>query len=943
MAGRMRAFDWSETALGPPEWWPQNLRTAVGICLMSRFPMQVWWGERLAMFYNDAYISFLGKGKHPAVLGRSAWEAWPEIWQTIGPMIARAMTSGEASWSEDILMFFDRELPREEVYVTFSFSPILGSGEGDGVGGVFCACMETTDKLVGTRRLVTLRDLGVKAVASQPLAEVCQRCAEALGDNARDIPFAVIYTLDNEGQAAHLVASAGLQADGWRPPSVATLEGEEPACWPPLRTVLKARRTLEVEDLGAPEGELPQRPWSEPVRRALVLPIQAAASEHLAGLLVVGVSPRRPLDPAYRDFLDLVTAHLGSALTDARAYESERSRAEALAELDRAKTAFFTNISHEFRTPLTLMLGPLEEELRANPQAQARLEVVHRNSLRLLRLVNTLLEFSRIEAGRGHATFQATDLSTTTIELASQFRSAVDKAGLRLEIACPPLPFEVHVDRAMWEKILFNLLSSALKFTFEGGIGLALVKELVKLHGGELEVASVEGQGSCFTVRLPSGTGHLLPAQILSGPVAPPAASAAAAFVQEALLWTPAASAPEASCRSILGEGRPRILLADDNADMRDYLQHLMEGEYEVVAVPDGEAAFAAALACRPNLVLTDVMMPRLDGFGLLNQLRSDPRTRTLPVIFLSARAGEAARVDGVAQGADDYLVKPFTARELQARVSTHLALARVRGELEVELRRGREELEAKVAERTRELAQANALLEQRNAELDSFNYSVSHDLRGPVRIISSFARLLVQAHELNRTPESRYLLDGIITAGDRMARLIEDLLQFSRLDFLEVRRCQVDLSGMARSIVAALQGGEPGRRVAVSIEDHLTVGADEEMLRILVDNLLRNAWKFTSRKEAAWIKVGCRPHGGRAAFFVRDNGAGFNMAHVGRLFAPFQRLHTDQEFPGTGIGLAMSRRIVQRHGGTIWARGKVDRGAAIYFQFPDLAREGEA
>ena len=827
--------------------------------------------------------------------------------------------------------------------------------------------------------------------------EICQRCADVLGGNPRDIPFAVIYIIENGGHAAHLAASVGLEANGWHPSSLVTLDGDGQVSWPPLSTVLKERCPLEVDDLGAYLTDLPQRPWSEAVRRALVLPIQAAASEHLAGLLVAGVSPRRPLDAPYRGFLDLVAGHLSSALADARAYESERKRAEALAELDRAKTAFFTNISHEFRTPLTLMLGPLEEELRANPQAQARLEVVHRNSLRLLKLVNTLLDFSRIEAGRSHATYQATDLSTATAELASQFRSAAEKVGLRLLVTCPPLPFEMYVDRGMWEKILFNLLSNAMKFTFEGaievslsaeqprspgepcallrvrdtgvgipqaelpriferfhrvrgvqarthegtGIGLALVKELVQLHGGDLEVASVEGRGSCFTVRIPSGTAHLPPAQITSGSVAPPDLSAAAAFVQEVLRWTPEPGGPEAPSEFPQGEGRPRILLADDNADMRDYLQHLLEGTYEVVAVPDGEAAFAAALACRPNLVLTDVMMPRLDGFGLLHQLRSNPRTRTLPVILLSARAGEEARVDGVAQWADDYLVKPFTARELQARVTTHLALARVRGELEAELRRGHEELEAKVAERTRALSQSNALLEQRNAELDSFNYSVSHDLRGPVRIISSFSRLLLKAQDLNRNPESSYLLDGILTAGDRMARLIDDLLQFSRLGFAEVRCCPVDLSQMARAIVAALQGGEPGRRVAVHIEDHLTVRGDEEMLRILVDNLLSNAWKFTSRKEDAWIKFGCRPQGGRASFFVRDNGAGFNMAHVDRLFAPFHRLHTDQEFPGTGIGLALARRIVERHGGTIWARGKVDRGAAIYFQFPGLEAEG--
>jgi len=767
MAGRMRAFDWSGTDLGPPGKWPKELQAAVGICLMSRFPMKVWWGPRLTVFYNDAYRPFLGKAKHPAALGRSAWEAWPEIWDILGPMTERAITTGEASWSEDILMIIDRELPREEVYLTFSISPIPGQGEGDEVGGIFSAIIETTGKLVGSRRLDTLRELGIRGAQAQSVADTCRRCAEVLGGNPRDLPFAAIYTLDKAGATASLAASVGLQPGGWRPPALVSTQGVWPASWPPLLSFLKERCARDVDDLGAEGGDLPREPWPEPVRHAVILPIRAGAADHLAGVLVAGVSPRRPLDSAYRDFFDLVAGHIGSAMADARAFEAERGRAEALAELDRAKTAFFTNVSHEFRTPLTLMLGPLEEELQANPQSSQRLEVAHRNSLRLLKLVNTLLDFSRIEAGRWQAVYRATDLAGFTAELASLFRSAVENAGLRLEVRCPPLPLAMFVDRDMWEKILLNLLSNALKHTFQGGIdvslapgprlpsgvpcarlcvqdtgvgiaqgelphvferfyrargarsrthegagiGLALVKELVKLHGGDIEVESVEGQGSRFTVRIPAGAAHLPPDQIGPGSASSPAA--ATVFLNEARQWlTEPPMARGCSQRQADGEARPRVLLADDNADMREYLQRLLEVDYEVVATADGEAALAAALERRPDLVLTDVMMPRLDGFGLLGRLRSDPRTRTLPIILISARAGEEARVEGVTQGADDYLVKPFTARELLARVATHLALARARGEMEAELCRSRQEVEDQVAERTLELRESEARLQ---------------------------------------------------------------------------------------------------------------------------------------------------------------------------------------------------------------------------------------
>jgi PAS domain S-box-containing protein len=770
MADRMRAFDWSSTDLGPPGKWPKDLQAAVGICLMSRFPMKVWWGPRLTVFYNDAYRPFLGKAKHPAALGRSAWEAWPEIWDILGPMTERALTTGEASWSEDILLIIDRELPREEVYLTFSISPIPGQGEGDQVGGVFSAIMETTEKLVGARRLDTLRELGIRAAQAQSVTDTCRRCAEALGGNPRDLPFAAIYTLDKDGTTARLAASLGLQPDGWRPPALLSTQGVWPAPWPPLLSVLKDRCARDVDDLGAEGGDLPREPWSEPVRRAVILPIGAGAADHLAGVLVAGVSPRRPLDNAYRDFFALVAGHIGSAMADSRAFEAERGRAEALAELDRAKTAFFTNVSHEFRTPLTLMLGPLEDELRANPNSHPHLEVAHRNCLRLLKLVNTLLDFSRIEAGRCQAEYRATDLAGYTAELASLFRSAVEKAGLRLEVRCPPLPFAMFVDRDMWEKILLNLLGNALKHTFQGaievslapgpclssgvpcarlcvqdtgvgiaqeelphvferfyraraarsrthegaGIGLALVKELVKLHGGDIAVESAEGGGTRFTVQIPAGAAHLPPEQIGPGSASPPGlAAAAAAFVNETQQWLPEpATVRGSSPPQAQGEDRPRVLLADDNADMREYLRRLLEVDYEVVATPDGEAALAAAQERRPDLVLTDVMMPRLDGFGLLGRLRSDPRTRTLPIILISARAGEEAQVEGVARGADDYLVKPFTARELLARVATHLALARARGEMEAELSRSRQEVEDRVAERTLELRESEARLQ---------------------------------------------------------------------------------------------------------------------------------------------------------------------------------------------------------------------------------------
>jgi PAS domain S-box-containing protein len=468
-----------------------------------------------------------------------------------------------------------------------------------------------------------------------------------------------------------------------------------------------------------------------------------------AARLVIGLNPRRPFDDGYRSFLELVADQVTIGITNARAYEAERQRAEALAAIDRAKTTFFSNVSHEFRTPLTLLVGPLEEALAAGdglpPEHRERVETAHRNALRLLRLVNTLLDFSRIEAGRIDASYEPTDLAALTVDLASAFRSAIEKAGLALIVDCPPLPEPVYVDRDMWEKIVLNLLSNALKFTFDGeirvdlrwrgddvelrvadtgvgipeadlgrmferfhrvrhararthegtGIGLALVQELARLHGGAVTVVSREGRGTAFTVTIRSGASHLPEDRISRERQLTPTSIGATPYVEEALRWLPDANPPSASgqlapaslSRTAGTQPLSRVLVADDNADMRDYLTRILSPHYRVEAVADGAAALGRIRADAPDLLLSDVMMPGLDGFELLAAIRKDERTRVLPVVLLSARAGEEARIEGLRAGADEYLAKPFSARELLACIASQLQLARLRRESERALR----------------------------------------------------------------------------------------------------------------------------------------------------------------------------------------------------------------------------------------------------------------
>jgi len=729
MARRTAAFPWLNTALGPASEWPQSLRTAVRIMLTSRFAMWMGWGRDLTFFYNDAYRVMTLGSKHPWALGRPTREVWAEIWDQLEPRILQVTAEGKATWDERLLLFLERSGYREETYHTFSYSPL--SADSGATIGLLCVVSEETERVVGERRLEVLHELATQLSGADRTSQVLTAIARCLSKDARDLPFTLTYLLDDDGRP-QLEAVTGLDAQ--HPAALALLE---PAAAPaaaalwPLEQVLESGNPAVVELTS--RIAWPRGPWSEAPRQAVVVPILRSGQPRPWGLVIAALNRFRPYDDGYQNFVGLFVGQVAAALASAHAYEGERQRARALAELDRAKTAFFSNVSHEFRTPLTLMLGPTEDALLAGRALDGReLAAVHRNQLRLLKLVNSLLDFSRIEAGRVNANYAPVDLVQLTTDLASTFRGAVECAGLSFEVQAEPIAEPVFVDVQMWEGIVLNLLSNAFKFTFEGsirvrvgpfgsgrvllsvgdtgvgipesdlervferfhrsegtrarthegsGIGLALVQDLVKLHGGQIEVESEVGRGTRFSVTLPTGSDHLPRDRLRSAPQAQPA-KAAAPFVAEALRWLPPDSSlpPPAELPEQL-EGpaaRSRILVAEDNADMRDYLTRLLRPHYTLETVGNGAQALVAARRRRPDLIITDVMMPELDGFALLQQLRADAALRTIPIIMLSARAGEDAVVEGIEAGADDYLVKPFSARELLARVRTRLELERL-------------------------------------------------------------------------------------------------------------------------------------------------------------------------------------------------------------------------------------------------------------------------
>ena len=737
----MRALDWSKTSIGLPEQWPQSLRTALSIMLDAYFPMYIAWGQDYIQFYNDGYRPILGSTKHPAALGLSSKETFAESWHIIGPMFDGVM-QGNAVGSEEWMLPLDRHNYLEECFFNYSYSPIRE--EGGGVGGVLVVVTETTDRVLSERRLRTLRDLAFRTELNLTTAEIFHTSLETLKDNPSDIPFAILYQVGESN--FELAGSTDLNQNTHIAPSL--IDYNDQSGWP-LQGVVESKQEMLLDDIQERFGTFSIGPWPEPIREVVALPIVLLGQEQVHAVLIVGISPRRALDEKYENFLTLVVGQIATAVTKAHAFQEERKRSDALAELDRAKTEFFSNVSHEFRTPLTLMINPLQELLSdvegTLSAAQHRhVDIAQRNSLRLLKLVNTLLDFSRIQSNRIQAEFEPSDLAAMTVDFASNFRSAFERVGLNLVVDCPPLPEMVYIDHDMWEKIIVNLLANAFKFTFEGeiavsmrlvagnaeltirdtgigissenlphiftrfyqvrsarsrmvegsGIGLALVYELVRFHAGNITVTSSVDVGTTFTVTIPLGTAHLPQEQIS---MSPSTAQHSLSYVQETLqLLTIAELASSSEVAEVLapnldtGTFLPiqaaasdiRILVVDDNVDMRLYLRRLLERQYDVETANDGLEALALMRNSAPDLILADIMMPNLDGFALLQQLRADYSTRGIPLILLSARSGQEARIEGLQAGADDYLTKPFAARELLASIESQLQLAELRREV---------------------------------------------------------------------------------------------------------------------------------------------------------------------------------------------------------------------------------------------------------------------
>lgn len=725
--------DWQSTPLGPALNWSERLKLLIRETLASAHASAIWWGPVLIELYNNAWRHFLGP-KHPDALGKPARQTWEPVWGKIGPFVEHMLHDGVAVAEQTLAMHIPRNGLTEEVFVSFYGVPLQDlSGK---TLGVRCTLVDITNNVISQRRMRLQQALGVSMARATTRHEACTLAADALATASSEVPFALLYLLDTSRRQATLACATGVEVGSRRAPRIIHTDTESEGSWPLVHVLRDAPSNASSPYLvQSIRRQFPECDVSGP-DRAVLVPLQGEPSAAVPGVLVIGLAPHRRYDKEYVRFVEALAQQLTVGLGDARAKELERERFSYLSALDRTKTDFFSNVSHEFRTPLTLLLAPLEELARKQDELPAgtgkELDIAVRNARRLLRLVNNLLDFSQIEAQGRQALVAPADLRTLTSDIASAFRSAIEAAGLELNVDIVPDVPLVPINAAMWEQVVSNLLSNAFKFTFEGtisvtlkvlrlhaelviadtgigipadeqanvfkrfhrvrgarartaegsGIGLPMVQDLVKRMGGQLTMRSREGRGSTFTIWIPliAQPARRDPAGPL--PVAPP--QLAAALADEASRWA-IANLPPDVLEDVLEErpvdvdarNRARLLVVDDNADLREYLRRLLEPEWNITLAADGGQALEMAREHAPDLVLADVMMPGLDGFQLLERMREDSSLSNVPVVLLTARASEEAAIEGLLAGADAYIAKPFSPRELTAKLQAALDRAR--------------------------------------------------------------------------------------------------------------------------------------------------------------------------------------------------------------------------------------------------------------------------
>ncbi|KAH7100384.1 hypothetical protein BKA62DRAFT_640120 [Auriculariales sp. MPI-PUGE-AT-0066] len=1108
-------FPWDSTPVGPITLWSPELVMIVTLMLEWPERLCLWLGEDSIAVYNDQYLKVLGPRKHINMLGKPYREVFPELWVTHESRVQTA-TSGERVYVVDGLLLMDRERPEadetswglEETYHNWSFTPLR---VGSKVIGFANESQETTARVVAERRMATIVEIGIATSSAMTREEFYSGAYTQFTNNSLDFPFVIMYAVHNPCKAKQGASAeqgpatkqtrlklhgkigvpdghpfapqdiefshANASTETVVSASDTTSMPSDPLCagvstfpeviWPFAECLAEGESVL-VSSLGLNADTLDSRSWGRHCKSAVMFPLGVKGDWQM--VMIIGLNPCRPFNAVYRDYVKLVKATLSTGLTTVTNIETAATKAEALASLDRAKTVFFSNVTHELRTPLTLILAPLEDIIAEDsiisgpkaPHVRSQLNMVLRHTRRLLQLVNSLLDFARLAAGRFLAMFRPVNLPALTTDLASLFRSAIERGGIEYIVSCDPGP-EVVLDVDAWEKVVTNIISNAFKYTLRGriivkieyttthavfscsdtgvgipeadlgqifqrfhrvescmgrsiegtGVGLALTFETVKSLGGHIDVQSQFGIGSIFTVSLPLGTDHI-PSERLapeSESLEQPARNRDRLryghwMAEEAHGWlstdsvglisspnghtqsgdgangngngTVGESDPSQTAWTLMsddererGIGGSTILVCDDNHDLRDYCANLLRSTYNVISFPDGGAAHEYILSNDVDLILSDVHMPRMNGFELLQHVRSQQSTALIPFILLSAAAGMEANLEGITAGADDFLVKPFKSKDLLARVRRQLLVGGMR-----------RDLEARVQSRTKLLVESEARLLQQITESEHMRKQqeivvdlTSHEIRNPLNAIWQNADLIGDVVSRLRRKFGDQATSLLNDADDAVqsislsvahqTRIADDILNFSKIsmNLLTLHRAPFPLHETVQNVLRWWDLEMKERDINVEIttspelRDRWIISDSQRVTQVLI-NFLINAIRFTSdttmRKITVFMNSSDHLHeptsyrvctvdedfehdGPWLTIGVADSGCGLSPEDRVKLFERFAQAHPskDQFTGGHGLGLFVSRHITTLLDGVIDVESVKGQGSTFSFTIP--------
>jgi PAS domain S-box-containing protein len=993
LAVRMRGFDWANTDLGAPQDWPENLQVALGICLASKFPMQVWWGPRLTLLYNDATISLLGAEKHPAVLGRPAREAWPEASGVAIPLAKRILTGRqEANWCENVPLFLSRHVPNEEVYVTVSLSPIFGAE--DQVDGIFAACTETTDRVIGARRLDTLRRLGIRPAEARTASAACKEAVDVLAGNPRDIPFVAIYLIDEARGCAELCAMTG-ESDRHQLPGTVWF-GEQHSPWP-LGEILRSRRPLDVDlrGRGVTGGY-----WNETITSAVVIPISGVLPESLAGFLVAGTSPRMVLDDAYRKFFQSVAEHVATVIREATAYADEQLKGEklsaALEQSDLRYRELFSNI-HEaliVGEPLLDASGSIADfRIRDVNPAFGTLTGQSDAIGRTMRELSAGIEPEWIEdfanvvrtGGSIH-----TERYTRKLDRWFEIRASIsgDKQSPKLVVLARNITKRKRADQTAAQ--LMQKLTSLVENT-----PLAVVE-----WDADFVVTRWSGHAEKmfgWTARETVGK-RIKELPILYEADVPKVDAAMARLLDPANSFVVSHNRNNTKGGRVLTCEWYNSVIHDESGAMVAVLSLVLdvsERVYAEAALREREArsnakkeAFQLAISGAPLAQSLNVLLriavfqaggdARAAFFVVCPDgtcLRAVPGATTMPASYIAAVDGFKIAPDLPACGTSAYYGQPVTtadverdalwspwlqhARDADFRACWSFPMkplgGRILGTFAMYFRKPRvatqhdQDLGADITHsaaiiisryhEVEEREAAEAALRDADRRKDEFLAALSHELRNPLAPIR--AAVDVMRHAGGDAAITGRARETIARQLSNLTRLVDDLLDVSRItrNKVELRKEHITLSNIVEGAVETSRPllDEREHTLAVDLpESEIWLHADPVRMTQVISNLLNNAARYTER--GGHITLTAERKDDQAIIRVCDDGIGIPQDMLPRIFDIFTQLDTGRgrDHGGLGMGLTIVRRLVAMHGGSVTAASEGHgRGSEFTVRLP--------